>query len=41
MFHAGTPEQVKKRVITNLIEERQSGHIRVLIFTIAFGMGVN
>ena len=38
MYHAGTPDQVKKHVVDNMSEE---GHIRVLISTIAFGMGVN
>ena len=39
MYHAGTPDQVKKHVIENLSKE--CGHIRVLISTIAFGMGVD
>lgn len=39
MYHAGTPDQVKKHVIENLSKE--TGHIRVLISTIAFGMGVD
>lgn len=39
MYHAGTPDQVKKHVIECLSQE--TGHIRVLISTIAFGMGVD
>ncbi|CAB3979996.1 Hypothetical predicted protein [Paramuricea clavata] len=39
MYHAGTPDQVKKHVIENLSKE--TGHIRVLISIIAFGMGVD
>ena len=39
MYHAGTPDQVKKYVIESLSQE--TGHIRVLISTIAFGMGVD
>ena len=39
MFHAGTPETVKKHVITELSD----GHscLRVVICTVAFGMGIN
>lgn len=39
MFHAGTPDSVKQHVMTNMSQE--GGHIRILIATIAFGMGVN
>ena len=39
MYHAGTPDQVKKHVIESLSQE--TGHIRILISTIAFGMGVD
>ena len=39
MYHAGTPDAVKAHVSSNLAEE--NGHIRVLISTIAFGMGIN
>ena len=39
MYHASTPDNVKKHIIENLSDE--SGHIRILISTIAFGMGVN
>ena len=35
MYHAGTPDQVKKHVIESPSQE--TGHIRVLISTIAFG----
>ena len=38
-YHAGTPESVKKHVLSNIA--RIDGHIQVLISTIAFGMGVN
>ena len=39
VHHAGTPDQVKKHVIESLSQE--TGHIRVLISTIAFGMVVD
>ena len=39
MYHAGTPDQVKKHVIESLSQETR--HICVLISTIAFGMGVD
>ena len=39
MFHAGTPESVKDHVIANMTVS--GSHLRVLIATIAFGMGVN
>ena len=39
MYHAGTPDQVKKHVIESLSQD--TGHIRILISTIAFGMGVD
>jgi hypothetical protein len=39
MFHAGSPESVKEHVLNDLGCEK--GHIRILICTIAFGMGVN
>ena len=39
MYHAGTPDQVKKHVIESLSQE--TGHIRALISTIAFGVGVD
>ena len=39
MYHAGTPDTMKKHIIENLSEE--TGHIRILISTIAFGMGVD
>ena len=39
MYHAGTPELVKQHIVNDLGDEE--GHIRVLISTIAFGMGVN
>ena len=39
MYHAGTPESVKGHVINDFGNVK--GHIRILISTIAFGMGVN
>ena len=39
MFHAGTPDSVKKHILDNL--SQADGHIRVIACTIAFGMGVN
>ena len=38
MFHAGTPEQVKEFIISETAKEES--YLRVLICTIAFGMGV-
>ena len=39
MFHAGTPDSVKEHILSNITS--QEGHIRILICTIAFGMGVD
>ena len=39
MYHAGTLETVKRHISKNLAHE--DGHIRVLIATIAFGMGID
>ena len=39
MYHAGTPEQVKAHIVKELTSEQS--HIRLLICTTAFGMGVN
>ena len=39
MYHAGTAKSVKDHVLQNMTKD--TGHIRVLICTIAFGMGVN
>lgn len=39
MFHAGTPKTVKQHIEKNM--SLVSGHIRVLVCTIAFGMGIN
>ena len=39
MYHACTPSSVKKHISKNF--SKPDGHIRVLIATIAFGMGVN
>lgn len=38
MYHAGTPTNVKKHIVDNLSSD---GHIRCLITTVAFGMGVD
>ena len=38
MFHAGTPEQVKEFIISETAKEES--YLRVVICTIAFGMGV-
>ena len=39
MFHAGTPDSVKKHVLDNF--SQSVGHIRVFACTVAFGMGIN
>ncbi len=39
MYHAGTANSVKEHVLENMA--KGDGHIRVLICTVAFGMGVN
>ena len=39
MFHAGTPQTVKNHVITEMT--KHSSHLRVLICTVAFGMGID
>ena len=39
MYHAGTPSRVKDHIVENMANE--DGHLRLLISTIAFGMGVN
>lgn len=39
MFHAGTPQSVKDHVLSNMTIS--GSHLRILIATIAFGMGVN
>lgn len=39
MYHAGTPKTVKEHIEKNM--SLVSGHIRVLVCTIAFGMGIN
>ena len=39
MYHAGTPSHVKDHIVENMANE--DGYLRVLISTIAFGMGVN
>ena len=39
MFHAGTPDSVKNHIIATVTSNW--GHIRVLICTIAFGMGID
>ncbi|XP_031553779.1 mediator of RNA polymerase II transcription subunit 34-like [Actinia tenebrosa] len=39
MFHAGTPKRVKEHIIENMAKD--DGHLRVVICTVAFGMGIN
>ena len=39
MYHVGTPPKAKDHITKNMANEH--GHLRVLICTIAFGMGVN
>lgn len=39
MYYAGTPAIMKKHIVQNL--SLDDGHIRCLITTVAFGMGVN
>ena len=39
MFHAGTPEAVKKHILCNM--SQPNGHIRIVACTVAFGMGVD
>ena len=39
MYHAGTPEAVKSHILETVTNP--TGHIRVLICTIAFGMGID
>ena len=39
MYHAGTSSRVKEHIVDNMASDE--GHLRVLISTIAFGMGVN
>ena len=39
MFHAGTPAQVKEHIIEQA--SKKDSHLRIIICTVAFGMGVN
>lgn len=39
MYHAGTPKKAKEHITKNMADD--NGHLRILICTIAFGMGVN
>lgn len=39
MFHAGTPESSKQHILKSITIP--DGHVRVLICTIAFGMGID
>ena len=39
MFHAGTPDSTKRLILENILQH--DGNVRILICTIAFGMGVN
>lgn len=39
MYHAGTPATVQHHILSTLTKE--NGHIRVLVCTVAFGMGID
>jgi hypothetical protein len=39
MFHAGTPDSAKKLILEDIA--KSDGFIRVLVCTVAFGMGIN
>eukprot|EP00112_Aurelia_sp_Birch-Aquarium-sp1_P008359 Seg1918.5 transcript_id=Seg1918.5/GoldUCD/mRNA.D3Y31 product="ATP-dependent DNA helicase RecQ" protein_id=Seg1918.5/GoldUCD/D3Y31 len=39
MFHAGSPESVKSHVLAEMVQPESE--LRVLVCTIAFGMGIN
>jgi superfamily II DNA helicase RecQ len=39
MMHSSTPETVKNHILDEF--SKSEGHLRVLIATIAYGMGVN
>ena len=39
MFHVGTPESTKKMILKST--SCDDNHVRVVICTIAFGMGIN
>ena len=39
MYHAGTPVSVKDHILMSMATE--DGHVRILICTVTFGMGVN
>ena len=39
MYHAGTPESSKQHILKSV--SLPDGHVRVLIYTIAFGMGID
>ncbi len=39
MFHAGTPNEGQSHVIEQ--ETNEESHLRIIICTVAFGMGVN
>lgn len=41
MFHAGTPESSKKHILKYICIADSDSHMRVLICTIAFGMGID
>lgn len=40
MYHAGTPNSVKAHISADT-DVNENGNIRILISTVAFGMGVN
>lgn len=39
MYHAGTPKLAKEHISEDMA--REDGHIRLLISTVAFGMGID
>ena len=39
MFHAGSPDSVKKHILTEL--KKEQSHLRIIVCTIAFGMGID
>ena len=39
MFHSGTPESTKELILDNI--SKTNGHVRIIICTIAFGMGID
>ena len=39
MFHAGSPDSVKKHILTEL--KKEQSQLRIIVCTIAFGMGID